>query len=104
MCRNSIHIPTDPKNIPSELLKTVLAQAHLCPLPLHARPIYWGYDSCLRVYPVPDLLVLADRYDPYTCSSLDCSATNPGSFSKNDFSFKVYWPSSNEVEDCKITD
>lgn len=104
MCRNSIHIPTDPKDIPSELLKTILAQVHLCPLPLHARPIYWGYDSSLRVYPVPDLLVLADRHDPYNCKSLDCSATNPGSFSKNDFAFKVYWPSTNEVEDCKITD
>lgn len=104
MCRNSIHIPTDLKDIPDQLLKTILAQAHLCPLPLHVRPVYWDGDASLRIYPVPDLLVIADRYDSYTCSALETSVTNPGSFTKNEFAFKVYWPSTNEVEDCKISD
>ncbi|EDO40154.1 predicted protein [Nematostella vectensis] len=104
MCRNSLHLPSDMKDIPNQLLKTLLAQAHLCPLPLHVRPVYWGYDASLRVYPIPDLLILADKYDPYTCSALDCQSTNPGSFPRSDFMFKVYWPSSKEVEDCKISD
>ena len=104
MCRNSIHLPSDLKDIPVQLMKTVLAQAHLCPLPAHVRPIYWTQDHSLRVYPIPDLMLLADKYDPYTCSSLECVCTNPSSFARNEFAFKVYWPSTKELEDCKIAD
>ncbi|XP_073247665.1 DNA polymerase epsilon subunit 2-like [Porites lutea] len=104
MCRNSTNLPSDLKDIPVQLMKTVLAQAHLCPIPPYVRPIYWTQDHSLRVYPVPDLMILADKYDPYTCSSLECVCTNPSSFARNEFAFKVYWPSTKELEDCKITD
>lgn len=104
MCRNSRNLPKDLKDIPVQLMKTILAQAHLCPIPPHVRPMYWTQDHSLRVYPVPDLMILADKYDPYTCSSLDCMCTNPSSFARNEFAFKVYWPSTRELEDCKITD
>ncbi|XP_068681901.1 DNA polymerase epsilon subunit 2-like [Montipora foliosa] len=104
MCRNSINLPKDLKDIPVQLMKTILAQAHLCPIPPHVRPMYWTQDHSLRVYPVPDLMILADKYDPYTCSSLECVCTNPSSFARNEFAFKVYWPSTRELEDCKITD
>lgn len=104
MCRNSINLPTELKDIPVQLVKTILAQAHICPIPPHVRPIYWTQDHSLRVYPVPDLMILADKYDPYTCSSLECTCTNPSSFARNEFAFKVYWPSTRELEDCKITD
>ena len=30
------------------------------PLSLGARPVVWGYDHALRLYPAPDALVLAD--------------------------------------------
>lgn len=43
-----------------QLVKTLLDQGHLCPLPLSARPIHWEYDNALRIYPLPDVLVLAD--------------------------------------------
>ena len=104
MCRNSIHLPEDLKDIPNQLMKTILAQAHLCPLPLHVRPVYWNYDHALRVYPVPDLIICADKYDPYTCSNLDCHCLNPGSFARNGFGFKVYWPATRDVDDSKIGD
>ena len=39
-----------------QFVKTMLSQAHLCPLPLHVRPIYWSFDAALRIYPVPDLV------------------------------------------------
>ena len=42
------------------LCATLLQQAHLCPLPLEAQPIYWAHDAGLRLYPLPDALVLAD--------------------------------------------
>ena len=104
MCRNSINLSSDLKDIPVQLTKTILAQAHICPIPPHVRPIYWTQDHSLRVYPVPDLMILADKYDPYTCSSLECVSTNPSSFARNEFAFKVYWPSTREIEDCKISD
>ena len=102
MCRNALHLPENLQDIPSQLVKTILAQAHLCPLPLHVRPMYWSYDHTMRVYPVPDVVILADKHDPFTCTSLDCNFVNPGSFARSDFSFKVYWPATRDVDDCKI--
>ena len=103
MCRNCIHLPTDLGEIPSHLVKTILSQAHICPLPHHARPVYWNYDNALRIYPVPDLIILADKYHSYVQpTTLNCTCLNPGSFSKNDYCFKVYWPALREVEESKI--
>eukprot|EP00794_Sanderia_malayensis_P000497 gene497-1143_t len=104
MCRNCIHLPSDGESVPTHFVKTVFTQGHLSPLPLHVRPIYWAYDDALRVYPLPDLIVCADKYDPYKVEDHGCIVLNPGSFPRGEFSFKVYWPSSREVEDCKITD
>lgn len=36
-----------------QLAQTLLDQAHLAPLPLTVRPILWGYDHALRLYPMP---------------------------------------------------
>ena len=104
MSRNCIHLPSDAESVPTHFVKTLVAQAHLSPLPLHVRPVYWAYDNALRVYPLPDLIVCADKYDPYDIDNSECIVLNPGSFPRGDFSFKVYWPSSREVEDCKISD
>lgn len=35
------------------MVRTVLDQGHLCPLPLAVRPIYWSHDHALRIYPSP---------------------------------------------------
>ncbi|XP_070570240.1 DNA polymerase epsilon subunit 2-like [Ptychodera flava] len=104
MCRNCVKFPTSRSEIPANFVKTVVSQAHLCPLPLHVSPIYWAYDSAMRVYPLPDLIVFADKYDPFTIDSVNCICTNTGSFSRSDFSFKVYFPYNKQVEDSKITD
>ncbi len=42
------------------LCATLLQQAHLCPLPLEAQPVVWAHDTGLRLYPLPDALLLAD--------------------------------------------
>jgi hypothetical protein len=48
-----------------QLVKTLVDQAHLSPLPLHVRPLFWELDQSLWLYPVPDLLVLGDKFEAY---------------------------------------
>jgi DNA polymerase epsilon subunit 2 len=41
-----------------QLVKTILDQGHLCPLPAHARPIHWELDHAMRLFPLPHLVSL----------------------------------------------
>ncbi|NXY56640.1 DPOE2 polymerase, partial [Callaeas wilsoni] len=99
MCRNCIRFPSSNMDIPNHFVKTILSQGHLTPLPLYVSPVFWAYDYSLRVYPVPDVLVIADKHDPFTVTSSDCLCINPGSFPRSGFSFKVFYPSNKTVED-----
>ncbi|KRZ31700.1 DNA polymerase epsilon subunit 2 [Trichinella pseudospiralis] len=83
--------------------KTILAQSHLSPLPLHISPVYWNLDHSLYLYPLPDLVVCCDKYRPFTQTIQGCVVTNPGSFSRDSFVFQVYMPSSRTVEDSIIS-
>ncbi|XP_055145459.1 DNA polymerase epsilon subunit 2 isoform X10 [Symphalangus syndactylus] len=102
MCRNCVRFPSSNLAIPNHFVKTILSQGHLTPLPLYVCPVYWAYDYALRVYPVPDLLVIADKYDPFTMTNTECLCINPGSFPRSGFSFKVFYPSNKTVEDSKL--
>ncbi|NP_035263.1 DNA polymerase epsilon subunit 2 [Mus musculus] len=102
MCRNCVRFPSSSLDIPTHFVKTILSQGHLAPLPLYVCPVHWAYDYTLRVYPVPDLLVIADKYDPFTVTNTDCLCINPGSFPRSGFAFKVFYPSSKTVEDSKL--
>lgn len=102
MCRNCVRFPSKNLDIPNHFVKTILSQGHLTPLPLYVCPVYWAYDYALRVYPVPDLLVIADKYDPFTLTNTECLCINPGSFPRSGFSFKVFYPSNKTVEDSKL--
>ena len=104
LCRHCIRFPSEATDLCDHFAKTIISQAHLCPLPLHARPVYWMYDHALEIYPLPDLVVFGDKCDPFTISAHECTITNPGSFSKSGFEFKVYLPTSKQVEDSKIMD
>uniref|UniRef100_A0A8D3BAK3 DNA polymerase II subunit 2 n=1 Tax=Scophthalmus maximus TaxID=52904 RepID=A0A8D3BAK3_SCOMX len=99
MSRNCVRLPNNNLDIPNHFVKTVLSQGHLTPLPLYVSPIFWAYDYSLRVYPVPDVIVFADKYDPFSITNTDCLCVNPGSFPKSGFTFKVYYPSNKTVED-----
>ncbi|KAF7251478.1 DNA polymerase epsilon subunit 2 [Varanus komodoensis] len=66
MCRNCVRFPCSGLDIPNHFVKTILSQGHLTPLPLSVSPVYWAYDYTLRTYPLPDLIVFADKYDPFT--------------------------------------
>ncbi|XP_062974355.1 DNA polymerase epsilon subunit 2 isoform X2 [Elgaria multicarinata webbii] len=102
MCRNCVRFPCSNLDIPTHFVKTVLSQGHLTPLPINVSPVYWAYDYTLRTYPLPDLIVFADKYDPFTVTNTDCLCINPGSFPRSGFSFKVYYPSNKTVEDSKL--
>ncbi|XP_030637752.1 DNA polymerase epsilon subunit 2 [Chanos chanos] len=102
MCRNCVRMPSGNLDIPNHFVKTILAQGHLTPLPLYVSPVYWAYDYALRVYPVPDVIVFADKYDPFSISNTGCLCINPGSFPRSGFTFKVYYPSNKTVEDSKL--
>ncbi|XP_071499868.1 DNA polymerase epsilon subunit 2-like [Diadema antillarum] len=104
MCRNCIRFPDNNDEIPDHFVKTIISQAHLCPLPLHVCPLYWANDHALRLYPLPDVIVLGDKYDPFTISSIGTVCSNSGSFSKCGYCFKVYYPHTKEMEDSKIDD
>ena len=43
------------------LCATLLQQSHMCPVPLESQPVFWNYDHALHLYPLPNVLVLADR-------------------------------------------
>uniref|UniRef100_A0A667YLG4 DNA polymerase epsilon subunit n=1 Tax=Myripristis murdjan TaxID=586833 RepID=A0A667YLG4_9TELE len=102
MCRNCVRLPNNNLDIPNHFVKTILSQGHLTPLPLYVSPVYWAYDYTLSIYPVPDVIVFADKYDPFTITNTDCICVNPGSFPRSGFSFKVYYPSNRTVEDSKL--
>ncbi|CAK9297081.1 unnamed protein product [Gordionus sp. m RMFG-2023] len=66
-------------------------------------PKFNQFDQALNLYPLPDLIVCADRYLPYTYESPhNCLVINPSSFSRNNFVFKVFYPFNKTVEDSSI--
>ncbi|KAJ1935332.1 DNA-directed DNA polymerase epsilon, subunit B [Linderina pennispora] len=56
----------------------------------------------MRVYPIPDVLVLADKFDSYSINYEDCHCVNPGPFSSGDFAFFVYYPASGKSQYSQI--
>ncbi|XP_029349888.1 DNA polymerase epsilon subunit 2 [Echeneis naucrates] len=102
MCRNCVRLPNNNLDIPNHFVKTILSQGHLTPLPLYVSPVFWAYDYSLSVYPVPDVIIFADKYDPFSITNTDCLCANPGSFPRSGFTFKVYYPSNRTIEDSKL--
>jgi DNA polymerase epsilon subunit 2 len=87
--------------ITEHLVKTIMDQGHLCPIPQAVRPVHWEYDNALRIYPLPDVVILADHYNQYDSCYEDTIAFNPGSFPA-DFSFVVYRPATRVTEFSRI--
>ncbi|KAJ2722017.1 DNA-directed DNA polymerase epsilon, subunit B, partial [Coemansia sp. Benny D115] len=102
MRRNSVLPPIEGTEVVKHLVRTVIDQGHLCPLPQRIRPIYWAYDHAMRVYPIPDVLVLADRFDAYSINYEGCHCINPGSFSSGDLSFFMYFPVTRTSQYSKV--
>ncbi|CAH1405170.1 unnamed protein product [Nezara viridula] len=81
LCRNSVHFP-DMKEIGTHFAKTLICQAHLVPLCLNVCPVYWEFDSALRLYPCPDLIVVGDQQKEFSVKYNQCHIINPGPFCK----------------------
>ncbi|CAB3237840.1 unnamed protein product [Arctia plantaginis] len=101
LCRNTLRFP-ETGDIPDHLTKTLLSQCCLLPTSLRVQPVYWRHASALNLYPLPDLVVVADHFQPFTRSYKGCHVMNPGSFPRTEFSFKVYVPATRTVEDSQI--
>lgn len=76
LCRNCVKFPKD-DDLTNHIARTIASQSHLAPLPLHVLPVFWSHDAALRLYPLPDLVVIADRYKAYNCTVVDCNIINP---------------------------
>ncbi|KAI8615353.1 DNA polymerase alpha/epsilon subunit B-domain-containing protein [Chytriomyces sp. MP71] len=103
MRRNCI-IPPDEEQeaeLKEHLARTILQQVHLSPLPVDIQPRYAAFDHTLRLYPLPQLLVLADKYDAYKVEYDGTQCMNPGSFG-NQGTFVTYCPSDREIEMCSV--
>ncbi|CCD67651.2 putative DNA polymerase epsilon subunit 2 [Caenorhabditis elegans] len=102
-CRHSINSITV-ESIPSRYARSVLSQAHLCPLPQHITPVLPDFSHSLSLHPLPDLLITADRFETFTekVVGADTIVSNPGSFSRSNYTFHVYYPCQNRVEASQI--
>ncbi len=47
---------TDVGDVSEQLVRSICAQGHLCPLTLPARPIQWELDHAMRLFPLPDMV------------------------------------------------
>ncbi len=83
------------------LIKSIVDQAHLSPLPLSARPTIWNRDNALWIFPTPHVLAIADKVECYVCKYGGALGLNPGSFA-SDFSFSVYLPAERRAQQCSI--
>ena len=99
MRRNVVLAPNlaETDDMSEHLVKTIMDQSHLVPMPLDAVPISWANDHALRVYPLPHLLILGDSTSQFTWQYEDAKAFNPTSFHQ-DGSFVTYFPATQVVE------
>ncbi|KAK0521797.1 DNA-directed DNA polymerase epsilon, subunit B [Tilletia horrida] len=84
------------------LVSTLLDQAHLCPFAQHIRPTLWDFDHTLRLYPMPNALILADKYDRFELTYEGCHVFNPGSFKGNAYGWATYYPATGRAERSEL--
>ncbi|KAI9206982.1 DNA polymerase alpha/epsilon subunit B-domain-containing protein [Polychytrium aggregatum] len=101
--RNSITRSVDETELTlqNQVVRSIIHQSHLCPLPRNVQPTLWAFDHALRIYPSPHLVVLADSFDKYAETYDGCQVVNPGSFPSM-FGFSVYNPSTYLVEESSV--
>jgi len=90
------------KELSFHLTKTIMDENHLYPLPNLRYPIIWNYDNALRLYPTPNLIILADSHEGYQWNYDNCQIVCPGEFSSQG-SFIVYTPYDKHVDFSQIS-
>ncbi|KAL8292520.1 hypothetical protein RQP46_001132 [Phenoliferia psychrophenolica] len=110
MMRNTIQegVQREEKDRKKMMIQVIMDQAHLAPLPLSVRPIYWEFDHALRLYPMPTALIMADKYEAYHFGYSDCAVINPGPCARKNFSWNLYYPhivdADERTEECELPD
>jgi len=99
LMRHAIREPN--QNLPEQTVKTILSQSHLAPFPQRISPIFWGWDHALRLFPLPDLLVLCDSHEGYNLNLSGTMCINPSSFNRNG-NFNLYYPKERSVDDSQV--
>eukprot|EP00546_Thalassionema_frauenfeldii_P020643 CAMPEP_0178907690 /NCGR_PEP_ID=MMETSP0786-20121207/7512_1 /TAXON_ID=186022 /ORGANISM="Thalassionema frauenfeldii, Strain CCMP 1798" /LENGTH=430 /DNA_ID=CAMNT_0020579519 /DNA_START=171 /DNA_END=1463 /DNA_ORIENTATION=+ len=89
--RSALFRTTKNDSTPSQhAIKTVLDQGHLCP---HQPAVFWQYDHALRLYPLPDAILLGESTEQYYETYAECDVINPGPCASGSaFPFVVYRP------------
>uniref|UniRef100_A0A915EAG5 FHA domain-containing protein n=1 Tax=Ditylenchus dipsaci TaxID=166011 RepID=A0A915EAG5_9BILA len=100
LCRLAIHVPDNTKDIPQHFCDTIWSQRHFSPLPLHFNAVLPQFDYLFHLWPLPDVLIVADKFKSFVSSgAYNCRLTiNPGSFLLSNFEFQVYYPATGKVE------
>ncbi|CAG9861657.1 unnamed protein product [Phyllotreta striolata] len=101
LLRGTLHKPSKDELLDS-VRRTIVSQGHLSPLSLNALTVQWDYDYCLRLYPLPDLVVIGDKCESYQGDYKECRIANPGSFCESGFQFLSYIPYSNTIDECTL--
>ena len=74
-----------------ELVRPILSQAHLCPLPFRERPIFAEFDHALRLFPLPSAVIIGDSVESFHRSFEGTLFATVGGFEQTNFSFYTYY-------------
>lgn len=75
--------------------QTLLDQGHLSPMSLSIQARQWNMEHSLRLYPVPDMLCVAEANRTVNEDMKGVRCINPGSFFREGFSYAIYSPTTN---------
>ncbi|KAB0803350.1 hypothetical protein PPYR_00320 [Photinus pyralis] len=91
------------EEIPEFITRTIIGQGHLCPFSLNAVTVNWDFDYTLRLFPLPNLIVLGDKSEAYQGKYKECQLVNPGSFcGDEEFQFMSYVPFDETIQECSL--
>lgn len=82
-------------------VKSIVDQSYLCPLPNTTRPVLWRHAHAMWLFPLPHVVVVADKVDGFICRYGGTLGLNPGSFG-TDFSFQIYLPAERRAQRCSL--
>merc|ERR1712070_1176615 len=91
--------PPSQEFVRQEMVRLLFDQAHLLPLPLQDSNIIWSFDHSLRLYPLPDSVVIGGLTQPFETMYQGCQFISSGSFSRTS-AFHSLYPVSGDVTPC----
>ena len=94
-------VVTNEETLNDHLVKTLIDNAHLCPLPPTEQAVYWQQEHAMWLHPAPDVLVLCDRQKQWQSVYEETLAFNPGDFSSG-LSWMTYQPNERTAEESSL--